>query len=228
MFYHLVSAMPAVRSSESVSYRMVPTGSSARATMRNTPAITSPSPVNILRPLTRSRALGRRLSTTSQRFFPYIPSIVVSSSSLKFLRKARRASISTISTEGPGSDSSHTDTDDDPSNSLFGSSPTPHPPTSPTVYSDIMLSSPMSTTPGQHHATQPTTPDTPTPGPRRENGRKLQRTYAMRVSPMIESPVPASVPMDVGSDEERTPRVRVTSGMSLNSIVCRLREVGAV
>lgn len=207
---------------------MVPTGSSARATMRNkTPAIiTSPSPVNLLRPLTRSRALGRRPSTTSQRFFPYIPSIVVSrSSSLKFLRKARRASISTISTEGPGSDSSHTDTDDNPSNSLFGSSPTPHPPTSPTVYSDIMFSSPMSTTPGKYLLTQPTTPDTPTPGPRRENGRKLQRTYAMRVSPMIESPVPASVPMDVGSDEERTPRVRVTSGMLLNSIVCRLLKL---
>lgn len=202
--------MPATRSSESASYRIIPTCTNARTGMRNKMS----SPINLLRPLTRSRALGCRFSPTSQRFYPYIPSILVSSSSLKFLRRARRASISTTSASTP---IDSTDIDADSGSSLFGSSPTLYPPTSPSVLSDAMLSSPMSTTttPGQYQPTQPTTPVTPTPGSHRRNGRGLQRTYAMRVSPVRGSPAStsASVPMDIESDKECTPRnIRVAAG----------------
>lgn len=86
------------------------------------------------------------------------------------------------------------------------------PPTSPAPDLDTSPS-PMSTiTPKRYHATRPDTPDTPTPTSRMERPtRGLQRTYSMLVSPAIprSTPVPVSTRMDMGSDDETTPRAAV-------------------
>lgn len=193
--------MPPIRTSDSATCSHM--SAVRRTNLLSRAPVTAATFPDLGRPLTRGLSMTLRSSSTSQRFSPYIPSLLSRSFVSPQTRytpfptiRALYQEFDTFDTDAYAYESESESEGGSNGFPSFDSSPAPPPPTSPEVGPNSLFSSPVSTpTPRQRYRTQPATPDTPVPA-----SRRLRRTYAMRISPVRRSPTPMSVSTIIDSD----------------------------